>query len=60
MIVTAIVLPLLIFCIFVLGYYTALYRISKAMQKTLNASDSFDTGFDRGVCWAITYIIDNI
>ena len=60
MIVATIALSLLILCIFMLGYYTALCRISKAMQKTLDASDSVDTDFDRGVCWAITYIIDNI
>lgn len=60
MIIAAIALSLLILCIFMLGYYTALYRIGKVMQKTLDASDSFDTDFDRGVCWAITYIIDNI
>ena len=60
MVVATIALSLLILCVFMAGYYTALYRISKAMQKTLDASDSFDTDFDRGVCWAIEYIIDNI
>ena len=60
MIVAAIVLPLLIFCIFVLGYFTALYEISKAMEKTLDASESFDGDFERGVYWAIAYIIDHI
>lgn len=60
MIVTTIALSLLILCAFMLGYYTALCRISKAMQKTLDNTSSVDGDFDRGVCWAIEYIIDNI
>lgn len=60
MIVAAIVLSLLTLCILMLGYYTALRKVAIAMQKTLDASDSFDGDFERGVYWAITYIIDNI